>query len=162
MHSTSEFARKLNAEMEAFPKSVRLGRGTFDDRGSVSLKRPEFDCDWYWGFGYIGNRWCHYHLDGIGKGENINFRDALVKHFGDSFVIKSDRNLWRFAEVVQTVYRLKGAADLFHIGGSHYTTNPCAESLKREDLWKEINGVLIPQQIRAMYTILADEGACVL
>jgi hypothetical protein len=152
MHSTSAFARELNAKMEKYPANVVLGRSEY---GFVNLRRPSFDCDWYWGFGYLGNRDCHYHLSGIGEGENINFRDALVKHFGDSFIIKDEALLWQFAEVVQTVYRLKTMAELIHLGGSHYTTNPHADSIKGKGDWeREINEVLIPQQIDAMYAIL--------
>lgn len=145
MHSTSEFARKMNAKMEQYPENVLMGKGDFDDRASVSLRRPSFDCDWYWGFGYLGNRNCHYHLSGIGKHENINFRDALVKHFGDTFAIKDERKLWQFAEVVLTIYKLKDMADLIHLGGSHMTTNPCADSLTgKQAWWEEINSVLLP------------------
>lgn len=152
MTSTSEFARTLNAKMEQFPENVILGK---NEHGVINLRRPSFDCDWYWGFGYLGNRIIHYHLSGIGEGENINFHDALTKHFGDSFIIKDGKDIWQFAEIVQSIYTLKKAAELFHLGGAHYTTNPDAEMLKKSDWEREINEVLIPQQIASMYKILA-------
>ena len=26
------------------------------------LESESWDCNWYWGFGYLGNKNCHYHL----------------------------------------------------------------------------------------------------
>ena len=28
----------------------------------VYLSKHSWDCGWYWGFGYVGNRDCHFHL----------------------------------------------------------------------------------------------------
>ena len=142
---------KLNAAMAHLPAKLRIGT---HDGETIYLSRPSFDCGWYWGFGYIGNRNHHYHLDGIGKGENINFRDALVKHFGDSFIVKDEAALWKFAEIVLTIYTLKRAAETFTRGGSHMTTNPGAALLTKPEWVTEINDVLIPAQILELYKIL--------
>lgn len=32
------------------------------DKDRIALYAPTFDCGWYWGFGYLGNKNCHYHL----------------------------------------------------------------------------------------------------
>lgn len=141
---------KLNALVSALPAKLYIGN---HDGERIYLSRPSFDCEWYWGFGYIGNRNCHYHLDGIGKSENINFYDALLAHFGDSFIVKG-QDVWKFAEVVRTIYTLKKSAELFHTGGAHYTTNPAADTLKKSDWETEINDVLIPRQIAELYKIL--------
>lgn len=150
----NEFSNKLNALMAGFPENVVLGKPVNDTK-LVMLRRPSFDCNWYWGFGYLGNRDCHYHLSGLTEGKNINMFDAMKEHFGDSLVIKDDKLLWQFCEVVTTIYTLRKSADMYHLGGSHYTTNPCSDSLKRLDWYTEINEVLIPEQIAAMYAILA-------
>ena len=148
-------SNKLNAMVAHLPEKLFIGRHKGE---GIYLSRPSFDCDWYWGFGYIGNRNCHYHLDGIGKGKNINFRDALIQHFGDTFIIKKDSALWQFAEIVLTIYTLKKSAELFHLGGSHMTTNPGAAMLKKSEWENEINHVLIPAQILEMYKILLPEA----
>ena len=142
---------KLNAMLSHLPAKLLLGK---HDGENIYLTRPSFDCEWYWGFGYIGNRNHHYHLDGICKGENINFRDALLKHFGSSFVVKDSNDVWKFAEIVLTIYTLKRTAELFHLGGSHMTANPDAAKLKKSDWETEINDVLIPSQILELYNIL--------
>ena len=151
----------LNDMMEAYPKDVRLG--VVDGRG-VLFRRPSFDCDWYWGFGYLGNRDCHYHLDGLASWDwqnqamqNKNLYDQLKIHFGDSLVLK-DKYLWLFCEIVTTIYKLKDMAGVCHSGGAHYTTNPDAALLKNKEMEDNINNVLIPAQIASLYKVLADNA----
>lgn len=130
--------------------------GTLDGRG-VLLRVPSFDCGWYWGFGYLGNKNIHFHLNGLDviKPElrRLHMHDQLIGLFGDSLRIK-DKALWTFCEIVLTVYTLKGAAEVFGRGGSHTTTNPDADSLKTPDMVKHINDILIPMQIRTLWALL--------
>lgn len=152
-------ASRLNAMMEKYPKNVVLGTPVNEIR-PVSLRRPSFDCNWYWGFGYLGNLECHYHLSGLADGKNINLFDAIKQHFGDSLIFKDDALLWQFCEVVNTVYALCKMSELLYIGGSNYSNNPCRDELKAKKEWYvEINEVLIPNQIAAMYDILAKVDA---
>ena len=46
--------------------------GTVDGE-KIYLSAPSWDCGWYWGFGYLGNNNCHYHVDGLKKEEKYNF-----------------------------------------------------------------------------------------
>lgn len=141
-------SNKLNAMMADLPKNVLLGS---NDQGEpIYLRRPSFDCDWYWGFGYLGNAHSHYHLDGLADGKNMNLYDAIIEHFGTSLTIPKEK-LWTFCEVVKTIYTLKKTAELFGLGGSHYTTNPCKEMLTKPELVAEINTVMIPALIAEMY-----------
>ena len=105
---------------------------------NIYLSPPSWDCDWYWGFGYIGNKNCHYHIDGLKKIETYNFEkkvfeyefvnlyDGFKKHFGDSFIVKEDKDIWTLAELFKTFYTLKETAEVLGRGGSHYTNNPCS------------------------------------
>ena len=56
------------------PENVRLG--VLDGRG-IALRRPSWDCDWYWGFGYLGNRDCHFHLNGLESMDSECYRKNL-------------------------------------------------------------------------------------
>lgn len=149
----------LNAKVAAFPANFRLG--SVHGR-SILFRRPLFYCNWYWGFGYLGNRDCHYHLDSLHTFDwqnkdmqNKTLYDQLKLHFGDTLTITDDRDLWKFCEIVRTIYTLRKTADLFYLGGSHFTTNPDAELLKNPEEWKRINEVLIPAQLTSLYAILA-------
>jgi hypothetical protein len=139
---------ELNAKMSDYPIKVLLGRV---DSRPIYLHRPSFDCGWYWGFGYLGNKDCHYHLDGLNV--NKNLYDALIEHFGDTLKIDKDK-LWSFCEIVKTIYSLKESAEVLGRGGSHYTKNPCAEIIKKPDMVLEINSVMIPELINEMYKTL--------
>lgn len=147
-------SRELNDLMKKYPAKFYLGT-VGNER--IYLYVPSWECDWYWGFGYLGNRNCHYHLNGIGKYENINFHDAMLKHFGESLVLK-DTALWQFCEIVLTIYTLKEAAEVLGRGGSHMTMNPDKQLLCVPDTVAHINQVLIPAQIASMYKILIGEN----
>ncbi len=43
-----------------------------ESKENIYISKPTWDCDSYWSFGYLGNRNCHYHLDGYANGRNIN------------------------------------------------------------------------------------------
>jgi hypothetical protein len=72
---------------------ILLGKNNGQD---IYLSPPSWDCGWYWGFGYLGNNNCHYHLSGLNKGKNQNLFDAIKEHFGDSFKLKNDNQILHF------------------------------------------------------------------
>lgn len=125
--------------------------GKVDDE-SIYLSAPQWDCGWYWGFGYLGNKNCHYHLDGLSKKHNANLYDALYKEFGNSLTIGKieqdnfgqNSTLYTFCELVLTAYTLKETAEVLGRGGSHMTTNPLAELIKNEKEVTRINDVVLP------------------
>ena len=122
------------------------------DKEKIYLSAPSWDCDWYWGFGYLGNNNCHYHIDGLDK--NTHMFDALKNHFGDSLRIKDDNNLWTFCELMQTFYTLKETARVLKLGGSHYTSNPISSIIKNEEEAERINKVVMPAIFNAIKAIL--------
>ena len=117
----------------------------------IYLTAPSWDCGWYWGFGYLGNSDCHYHVDGLSKDKNLH--DGFLDHFGDSFVVSKDK-VWEFAELFQTFYTLKETAEVLNKGGSYLSKNPCSEIIKNPDEVKRINEVVLPEIFDAIYKIL--------
>lgn len=139
-------------------KSFYLGTRK-KDGAHIRMEGARWSCGWYWGFGYLGNQNEHYHLDGyqsedhflkledgsykgLTEKRNICMHDALLKDYDLSEKIKAD--LWKFCEIVLSIYKLKEASEMFHIGGAHMTSNPCEHLLGRQDLSDEINIVMIP------------------
>lgn len=118
---------------------------------NIKLSAPSWDCGWYWGLGYLGNRNCHYHLDGYKK-HNVNIWDYLKNEFGESLTITDDNDLWVFCELMSSAYILKETAEFYHTGGARYTTSPCQDKLKDEGLWRRINEIELPLVLDTLET----------
>ena len=121
------------------------------DGENIYLSPPSWDCDWYWGFGYLGNDNCHYHVSGLMK--EVNLRDGLVEHFGSSLTIRPS-DLWTFSELFVSFYALRNTAEVLGRGGSHLSNNPCKDVIINQDEVIRINGVVLPSIFEAIYEIL--------
>ena len=131
----------------------------------IYLSPPSWDCGWYWGFGYLGNRNCHYHVDGLTKHKTYNFEkkcfeyeftnlyDAFIKHFGNTLKVRKS-DLWTLVELFQTFYDLKKTAEILGRGGSNCTTNPAKEIIINNDEVTRINNIVLPQIFEEIYKIL--------
>lgn len=148
--------------LNEYPKKVLLG---YNDNQPIYLSAPSWDCGWYWGFGYLGNNNCHYHVDGLTKIETynydkkcreyefVNLYDGFIKHFGNTLMVRKSQ-LWTLVELFKTFYTLRQTAEVLGRGGSHYTTNPCKDIIVNKDEVTRINDVVIPHVLDAIYTIL--------
>lgn len=128
--------------------------GHVDDE-PIYLSAPSWACGWYWGFGYLGNKHCHYHFDGLNQ--KVNMHDAILEHFGDSLQIRASK-LWTFAELMQTFYSLRKTAELLGRGGSHLSANPCKDVIVNTEEAERINDKVLPAVFDEIYNIL-DECA---
>jgi hypothetical protein len=126
-----------------------------NDGENIYLSDPTWDCGWYWGFGYLGNKNCHYHLSGLPKQYNTDMKTALDLHFGDTLRIAPSEK-WLFAELVQTAYALKETAEVLGRGGSHLTTNTLCELIKNPAEVERINKVLLPAIFDEMHGIMSN------
>ena len=144
-------------------KKVLLGK---NDGQNIYLSPPSWDCNWYWGFGYLGNKDCHYHVDGLKKietynfdakawtHESVNLYNGLKRHFGDSFIVKEDKDIFTLAELFSTFYSLRETAEMLGRGGSHYTTNPCKDIIINKDETDRINNIVLPTVFDEIYKVL--------
>jgi len=151
--------------MKTLSNYQKVFLGTNDGQ-SIYLYPPSWDCNWYWGFGYIGNNNCHYHIDGLKNiekynfdskswtHESVNMYDGFKRHFGESFLVKRDKDIWTLAELFETFYTLKETAELLGRGGSHMTTNPCKDIIINTNEVKRINETVLPAIFDEIYKIL--------
>lgn len=154
--------KSLREQISDLPKKILIGE---HDKKKIYLSAPSWDCDWYWGFGYLGNKNCHYHVDGLKKIEKynsekssweykfVNLYDGFREHFGFSLKI-TDNNLWTICELFQTFYTLKETAKVLGKGGSHYTNNPCKDIIINKEEVNRINEVVLPNIFLEIYKIL--------
>lgn len=122
-------------------KAIFFGTRKSDNK-RIYLYNPSWDCNRYWGFGYLGNTKEHYHLRDYQNGRNINMHSALTTDYTLNKNI--EKELWTFCELCETCYVLKKSAEVLGMGGSHYTKNPCEDIIKNEAEVKRINEVVLP------------------
>jgi len=81
------------------------------------LTKHTWDCEWYWAFGYIGNKNLHTHFDSVilnnvGEGFNKIFSDTPF----------TEDQLYVICDLFKQAYALKEAAAVYKYGG-HITSN---------------------------------------
>jgi len=126
------------------------------DATRIYIDKPSFDCEWYWSFGYLGNKDEHYHLNGYQNGRNTDIHSALSSDYDLNPSI--EKNLWVFCELALSIYKLKESAELFHLGGAHMTTNPHRKSLKKISYERTINEKLLPEQLQTFWNLIKGEN----
>lgn len=148
--------------LSEYPKKIFIG---MHNEEKIYLSAPSWDCGWYWGFGYLGNKDCHYHIDGLTKHEEYDHEkgclkyeftdlyDGFKKHFGASLIVR-DSQLWKLVELLKTFYILKETAETLGRGGAHYTTNPCKDVIINTEETARINNIVLPAIFEEIYKIL--------
>lgn len=145
----------------AFGKDVYLlGKGK--DGEYYWLEQGTWDCEWYWGIGYVEtytNRLkpnlakdiiSHQHWEGL-----FPTYDKFNEFFEET-VLKNDKEKWQLLELMKAIYIARRYSDMLHIGGSHYTTNPNKEDIKNDEEYNRINKVVIPKMLENVYKILSE------
>lgn len=125
--------------------------GKNEDGKQMFLQRATFDCDWYWGFGYVTTFTnnivpevsrdidSHQHFDYL-FGKNTNFKD------GFNLVIKesplTDKELWELCELMKIGYIAKEAMEMAYRGGAHYTSSVKIPIVKSTDVYNHYDKVI--------------------
>lgn len=148
----------------AFNKDIYL-LGQDADGINYWLEAASWDCDWYWGFGYIETYTnnnnpsmskdidSHSHFDSLPNNQNKNLYDA----FKEKFVVTplSDKEIWTLCELMKSFYISKNYAEMLYTGGAHYTTNPCKDTIRNDKEYNRINKIIIPAICKEVYALLS-------
>ena len=111
---------------------VKTKAGTCCDSENMYLEKHNWDCGWYWGFGYIGNKNCHSHF----KSLLYNLNGVQWPLASDLFETTkfTDSDWWIVRDLFVQAYALKKAAEIYRYGG-HQTTKSeltnCIESKEK-------------------------------
>lgn len=133
--------------------------GTNKDGEKVYLQKATFDCDWYWGIGYLEtfNRsytdiTSHFHFD-----TTIGTWDEFNDYFEETVLTNSEK--WQLLELMKTLYTLRKMSDTIYQGGSHYTRNEVEQELLKEyqPMYDKINNETIPTLLNEVYKLLGGE-----
>ena len=101
---------------------------------SISIEKHSWDCGWYWGFGYIGNRRLHTHA-------SVFTHELLwhnVEQVFERSIFKNNNQFWIFKDLLKQAYVLQECAEVYHYGG-HCITDPKTEVIKNKNMQNKIN-----------------------
>ena len=148
--------------IEKFGKKYYLLGRRKEDNEKVWLEQGKFDCEWYWGIGYVeifNKRYTnineHTHFDSLFLKGNKCCYDLFKEYFSELTI--NDTELWKLLEDMSTIYNLRNYSDMIYRGGSHITTNTFKDEIKNEEEYKRINTLLIPKILDEVYKILGEE-----
>lgn len=127
-----------------------LGRTSSGDK--VYLERGSFDCDWYFGFGYIKvfeenrSRWSsHLHWNSYFSDsshvEPEDIDDSLSGKVEGKLVETpfSKKELWQLCDMMKSYYSLKETAGVYHRKGSSHLTGDTRGLFKNEELLEDLH-----------------------
>ena len=152
----TELQKKLD---HAFGKNVYF-LGIYNE-DEIWLEAASWDCDWYWGFGYIEV----YDRKQPSKATDIishsHYDQFFEKgHILSDFKVKTpltESEQWILSDLMKSAYTLQKTAEVLGRGYSHLTAKAKSESLIKEDWVKEINEVLLPEIFEKVYKLLSPE-----
>ena len=114
---------------------------------------PSWDCGWYWGAGYVNTKSSRRHFDSLFlPGEDAwNYLSVL-----DSTPL-TEEEWWALRDIMQSIYTLRRAAELFHLGSSNLNSwsKETRSKHKKPSLAKRINERLLPElfdRVRTLFT----------
>jgi len=134
------------------------------------LELPRWDCDWYWGLGYINGNNCMFHWDSAEQlhtidGRSVNTVDGFANFFAESPLYSAGNgptwekysDVYKLADIMNSLYTARAYSDLMYRGNSHYTSKG-VPSVKNEAEYKRVNTEVIPTLLRALHELLAPEN----
>jgi hypothetical protein len=150
----------------AFGKDIYLLGRLYNER--IWLEAASWDCNWYWGFGYIEsytndrspansrdiNSHTHYDSTCFVKDDKGNFIHLLCEVPGLTECTLTEKEQWQLSDLMKSFYTLEETSALFHTGNSHYTTVPELD-LKNPELENHINKELLPKVFKQVYKLLS-------
>ena len=115
--------------------------GKIEGTGPIYLTQHRWECDWYWAFGYLGNRDCHFHIKSLIKHPGHYDPDwhKVDKHFTETW-LRQDQ-WWILRDLFIQAYAIRECADSMLYGG-HQTDDAKPHRITSTSLNVELNGHL--------------------
>lgn len=134
--------------------SERIYLGRHSDFGSLYLSQHSWDCEWYWGFGYIGNNNCHMHISSLidHPGHYDENWHKVDHHFEETWITQDQ--WWILRDLFIQAYAIRKAADSMLYGG-HQTHEAEPHGIRSESLNNELNGHL-ETLLKNIWTLLLE------
>lgn len=133
-----------------------------DEQGTkYYLQDFSWDCDWYWGGGYVetftNNRTPNLSAD-IQSHQHFNtmFFNGNYEKFLNAGTPFTLAEKWQILELLKTFYIMREYSDTLHRGGAHFTTNLVKDIIKNEEEYNRINKEIIPAIREELIKILTN------
>lgn len=127
-------------------EKIYLGKvkNTFD--GNVAnemlwLEKHSWDCDWYWGFGYIGNKHLHTHFDLTFLSDSQHYIASEIFEQNDTAINITDKAWWIIRDLFVQAYALSKAAAVYRYGG-HQTSEEITTIIQDKKMSRILNNDL--------------------
>ena len=109
--------------------------GYFQPKEKIYLTSHTWDCDWYWGMGYIGNKDIHTHFNS----EFLSNNDYLSEHIESVF---TDSEWWVIRDLFKQAYALKECAAVYRHGGHQTTKKGLTDVIQSKTMEDRLNADL--------------------
>jgi len=93
-----------------------------ETKSKLYLEKHSWDCNWYWGFGYLDSSFMHFHFDSVMPNKSNNeFLTFNIFEKPVRIKLKKGFNGWLLMELFEQAYILRHAADMYSIGSAGIT-----------------------------------------
>jgi len=116
----------------------------------VYLSKHSWDCGWYWGFGYVGNRDWHFHFTTFLEDSSCAGRAFIDPNF-------TYQNWWYIRDLFIQAYALKKVAEVYSYGGHQSSKAGLTDMLRSEDKAKQANDDL-ELVLNALWQFMLDNN----
>jgi len=132
----------------------RIYLGKIEGTGPIYLSEHSWDCDWYWGFGYLGNKDCHFHIYSLidHPGHYDPEWHQVDKHFDETWLTQDQ--WWILRDLFIQAYAIRKCADSMLYGG-HQTNKAEIHGIRSKSLNNELNGHL-ETLLKNIWTLLKE------
>jgi hypothetical protein len=152
-------------------KDVRKVNGKFQlllgkkNDATYWLQRAPFDCEWYWGIGYVegyrgkgssDKNWrSHQHFDRLFFNGPSDYKTMFDNFFDETPF--TDREEWQILELMKSAYTCREYSDMLYTGGSHISSTVKVEAIKNDTEYERINKQVIPSILNELYKVMSPE-----
>ena len=143
--------KKTSSTVTNWSSKTRYLLGKDIDGVEYWLEKASWDCDWYWGFGYIESKYGHEHADNFLSEWFTGWNGSKSRLVETTF---NEKEGWELCELLEQFYTLKETAEYFGRGKANCANTEIAD-YKKPELVKEINEVRMPVIFKRIYQILS-------
>lgn len=130
------------------------------------LEQASFDCEWYWGLGYVesyrgrgrGDKsWSgHQHFNGLFFNGPSDCKTMFDRFFEETPF--TDNEIWQILELMQSAYTCRRYSDMLHMGGSHITSRVKVDLIKNDAEYGRLNNAVIPTIMNEVYKLMLPKN----